>query len=265
MSTEKPKDLGRPRGRNAASGAFEGYRENMRKISEQISAMTATSPAFEGYRENMRKISEQISAMTATSPAFEGYRDSMRKATEQISAMTATSPAFEGHRDSMRKATEQISAMTATSPGFEGYQENMRKISEQISAMTATSPAFEDYRENMRKVSEQLTEAMTATGNLDALASAWESWAQDLSALADEVEHGDLEPSEAAGVPEVLALISGLVVLTSLVGFKLTELARLGPDPGSLDRFELLSDAQFALAMAIATYVWVLKILRKKH
>jgi hypothetical protein len=106
---------------------------------------------------------------------------------------------------------------------------------------------------------------MTATGNLDALASDWESWAQDLSALADEVERGDLEPSEAAGVPEVLALISGLVVLTSLVGFKLTELARLGPDPGSLDRFELLSDAQFTLAMAIATYVWVLKILRKKH
>jgi hypothetical protein len=217
MSTEKPKDLGRPRGRNAASGAFEGYRENMRKISEQISAMTATSPAFEGYRENMRK------------------------------------------------ATEQISAMTATSPAFEDYRENMRKISEQLTTMTATSPALEAYRESVRKVSEQLTEAMTATGNLDALASDWESWAQDLSALADEVERGDLEPSEAAGVPEVLALISGLVVLTSLVGFKLTELARLGPDPGSLDRFELLSDAQFALAMAIATYVWVLKILRKKH
>jgi hypothetical protein len=42
--------------------------------------MTATSPAFEGYRENMRKASEQISAMTATSPAFEGYRENMRKA-----------------------------------------------------------------------------------------------------------------------------------------------------------------------------------------
>jgi hypothetical protein len=165
----------------------------------------------------------------------------------------------------MRKASEQISAMTATSPAFEGYRDNMRNISEQISAMTATSPAFEAYRENMRKVSEQLTEAMTATGNLETLASDWESWAQALSALADEVEHGDLEPSEAAGVPEVLALISGLVVMTSLVGFKLTELARLGPDPGSLDRFELLSDAQFVLAMSIATYVWVLKILRKKH
>jgi chromosome segregation ATPase len=240
MSTEKPKDLGSPRGRNTASGAFEGYRENMRKASEQISAMTATSPAFEGYRENMRKASEQLTTMTATSPAFEGYRDSMRKISEQISAMTATSPAFEGYRENMRKATEQLTAMTAT------------------------SPALEAYRESVRKVSEQLTEAMTAT-NLDALASDWESWAQDLSALADEVEHGDLEPSEAASVPEVLALISGLVVLTSLVGFKLTELARLGPDPGSLDRFELLSDAQFALAMAIATYVWVLKILRKKH
>ena len=241
MSTEKPKDLGRPRGRNAASGAFEGYRDSMRKATEQISAMTATSPAFEGYRENMRKATEQISAMTATSPAFEDYRENMRKISEQISAITATSPAFED------------------------YRENMRKISEQLTTMTATSPALEAYRESVRKVSEQLTEAMTATGNLDALASDWESWAQDLSALADEVEHGDLEPSEAAGVPEVLALISGLVVLTSLVGFKLTELARLGPDPGSLDRFELLSDAQFALAMAIATYVWVLKILRKKH
>jgi methyl-accepting chemotaxis protein len=213
----------------------------------------------------MRKATEQISAMTATSPAFEGYRENMRKISEQLTTITATSPAFEDYRDSMRKATEQISAMTATSPAFEDYRENMRKATEQISAMTATSPALEAYRESVRKVSEQLTEAMTATGNLDALASDWESWAQDLSALADEVEHGDLEPSEAAGVPEVLALISGLVVLTSLVGFNLTELARLGPDPGSLDRFELLSDAQFALAMAIATYVWVLKILRKKH
>jgi hypothetical protein len=100
---------------------------------------------------------------------------------------------------------------------------------------------------------------------LDALAHSWESWAQDLSALADEVERGNLEPIEAHGILEVQAMLSGLVVLTSLVGLKLTELARVGPNPESLDRFDLLADAQFALWLAIGTYVWVVKTLKRRR